>query len=130
VVENLVTLDLDAMGCESGGAESGEFGGDAGGTESGEFGGNAGGMESCEIGGDAGDCGFVGGVAVGVGSELNVDAQSGAVAVGSTLALGRSARMLALWTAPRKPVLGRSAWRATLWAVVRQSMVVEKKSAL
>jgi hypothetical protein len=28
VVENLVTLDLDAMEGESGGVESGEFGGD------------------------------------------------------------------------------------------------------
>jgi hypothetical protein len=33
VVENLVALDLDAIGGESGGAEWGEFGGDVGGVE-------------------------------------------------------------------------------------------------
>jgi hypothetical protein len=63
VVENLVALDLDAMEGESSGVEWGD---------------DTGGVEWDEIGG----------AATGVGSELNVDAQPGGVAVGATLGVG------------------------------------------
>jgi hypothetical protein len=108
VVENLVTLDLDAMGGESDGAEWGEFGGDADGVEWGEISGNVGG--AC-------DPGFAGGVATGVESKINVSAQPGDVAVGATLGVGMVGAHASFVDGPRKPALGRSARRATLWVV-------------
>jgi hypothetical protein len=42
---------------------------------------------ACDMGG-AGDCGFVGGVATGAGSELNIDVQPGPMAMSSMVGVG------------------------------------------